>query len=292
MMKKLFKNEKGLNELRITLEKETNDKLEELELKKDSKIKELELQNEELHITLIEKDKTFEEYKKSTSESNEKLLKEMSIISNNITGQAGSVEEISATVEEVTANIVNISSEVNLAYESAKDNSGVMAIFHDAIADINNNANELHVKMKDIDKITDVIKDIANQTNLLSLNANIESARAGEAGKGFGVVANEVKKLAQETKDSSIMISQIIKELQVMANVILEKTETGKENSKKLKESNVLRISRIEGINDGCVSMSACMEQTNSAVQELATNIVEIANETGKVIEFTELISI
>jgi methyl-accepting chemotaxis protein len=139
--------------------------------------------------------------------------------------------------------------------------------------------------MKDISKITDVIKEIANQTNLLSLNASIESARAGESGKGFSVVANEVKKLAQETKESSLTISKIINELQVMANVILGKTETGKENSQKLKESNVLRISRIEGINDGCISVSACMEQTSSAVQELATNIVEISNETEKITE-------
>lgn len=288
-MKKLFKNEKGLQQLRKTLESEMNEKLNQLKLEKDNEIKELELQNNELHTKLNEKDKVFEEYKKSTSKSNESLLKEMEVISNNITGQAGSVEEISATVEEVTSSILNISSEVNLAYESAKNNSGVMEVFHNDISDIYNNANELHVKMKDISKITEVIKEISNQTNLLSLNASIESARAGDAGKGFAVVANEVKKLAQETKESSMTINKIITELQVMANIILEKTETGKENSKKLKESNVLRISRIEGINDGCVSVSACMEQTSSAVQELATNIVEIANETEKV---TELMNI
>jgi methyl-accepting chemotaxis protein len=288
-MKKLFKNEKGLQELREALEKEMNEKLEIIRNEKDNEIKELELQNNDLHTELESSKFLFNSLQKSTSESNKKLQKEMEVISNNITGQAGSVEEISATVEEVTASIVNISSEVNLAYESAKGNSGVMDVFHNAISDIYNNANDLHVKMKDISKITDVIKEIATQTNLLSLNASIESARAGEAGKGFAVVANEVKKLAQETKDSSIMISQIIEELQVMANVILEKTETGKENSQKLKESNVLRISRIEGINDGCVSVSACMEQTSSAVQELATNIVEISSETQKV---TELMNI
>jgi methyl-accepting chemotaxis protein len=280
---RLFKNEKGLQELRETLEKEMNIKFLKLQQNKDNEIKKLELQNNELHKKLNEKDNVLNEIKKEVSEAKLNLAKDMESISNNITGQAGSVEEISATVEEVTASIVNISSEVNLAYESAKSNSGVMEVFHNDISDIYNNAIELDIKMKDISKITEVIKEIASQTNLLSLNASIESARAGEAGKGFSVVADEVKKLAQETKDSSIMISQIIKELQVMANVILEKTETGRENSKKLKESNVLRISRIEGINDGCISVSACMEQTSSAVQELATNIVETANETEKI---------
>ena len=283
-MMKLFKNEKCMKELRETLEKEMNDKLESLKTEKDSEIKELESQNNELHTKLNNKDKMFEEYNASVSESNKKSLKEMEIISNTITGQAGSVEEISATIQEVTSNIVHITSEVNLAYESAKTNSGIMKVFHNDNVDVYNNANELYIKMKDISKITNVIKEIANQTNLLSLNASIESARAGEQGKGFAVVANEVKKLAEETKNSSTMISKIVEDLQVTTNTILEKTETGKENSKKLKESNVLRISRIEGINDGMISVSACMEQTSSAVQELANNTVEIANETEKAI--------
>lgn len=283
-MMNIFKNEKGLMTLRETLEKEMNAKLQSILIEKDNEINKLKLTNEKLHTELTNKDKEFEEYKKSTDKVSKNILTEIETISNTITGQAGSVEEISATIQEVTSNIVHISSEVNLAYESAKTNSGVMEVFHNDNVDIYNNVNELYSKMKDISKITNVIKEIANQTNLLSLNASIESARAGEAGKGFAVVANEVKKLAEETKNSSITISKIIEELKVKVNIVLEKTETGKENSQKLKESNVIRISRIEGINDGIVAVSACMEETSSAVQELANNSVEIAHETEKAI--------
>lgn len=284
-MMNIFKNEKGLMELRETLEKEMNEKLQSILIEKDNEINKLKLTNEKLHTELTNKDKEFEEYKKSTDKVSKNILTEIETISNTITGQAGSVEEISATIQEVTSNIVHISSEVNLAYESAKTNSGVMEVFHNDNIDVYNNVNELYSKMKDISKITNVIQKIADQTNLLSLNASIESARAGDAGKGFAVVANEVKKLAEETKNSSIMISKIIEELKFKVNIVLEKTETGKENSQKLKESNVLRISRIEGINDGIVAVSACMEQTSSAVQELANNSVEIAHETEKAID-------
>ena len=84
-MMKLFKNEKGLQELRETLEEEMKFKLKALKIEKDSKIKELELKNKELHTTLISKDKEFEEYKKSTNKVGKNILTEIETINNTIT---------------------------------------------------------------------------------------------------------------------------------------------------------------------------------------------------------------
>jgi methyl-accepting chemotaxis protein len=284
-MKKLFKNEKGLQELRETLEKEMNEKLEALKSEKDNEIKKLESQNKELHTELEVNDKSFKDYKKSAEKSNSKLLKEMESISNAITSSASVSEEFTATVEEINATLFSIAERVNSAYKGAKDNGGIMDRFHEENTNIYNNANDLYEKMQDISKITETIKEIADQTNLLSLNASIESARAGEAGKGFAVVASEIRKLAEGVKDSSVTISQIIKELQDKARIILTKTEIGKEDSAKLKQSSIFRIANIEEINISMSETSAGMEQISSAIQEQTANIVEIANETQKITE-------
>lgn len=66
---------------------------------------------------------------------------------------------------------------------------------------------------KEIDTVVNIINEVAEQTNLLSLNASIEAARSGEAGRGFAVVAKEIKKLAENTKDSANFIRDMVKKL-------------------------------------------------------------------------------
>ena len=86
---------------------------------------------------------------------------------------------------------------------------------------------ELDQSNQNINKLVNVIHDIANQTNLLALNAAIEAARAGENGKGFAVVANEVKVLAEQVANSINEITTITDSIQTESKAVVEITRTG-----------------------------------------------------------------
>lgn len=115
------------------------------------------------------------------------------------------------TVSDVVSNTKKLSEDAFRAVKLLNDKAMETTNVSEKIV---NEINTLNHDMKEIKKIVKVIVGIAEQTNLLSLNAAIEAARAGEAGRGFAVVADEVKKLADQSKDASIMINNIINSIQ------------------------------------------------------------------------------
>lgn len=131
-----------------------------------------------------------------------------------------SSEELASTSENVASSIQTVSQHSNDVKNEAIDSMQSINNIIDNIINsssnvfqIKENINLVANKVNDINEIIRIIKQIANQTSLLSLNASIEAARAGESGKGFSVVANEIKKLAEYTKTSVETISENILEL-------------------------------------------------------------------------------
>lgn len=213
---------------------------------------------------------------------------------------AASSEEITATVAEIEANIENIASKVK---EGSNTSQGIteraMNLREEALASVKN-ATEVYEDVKEkmqtaieqskainqIDILADAILNITEQTNLLALNAAIEAARAGEAGRGFSVVADEIRKLAEESSktvgDIQGIVGNVITSVRNMSSssdAVLEFLE-----QKVLKDyEKLVQISGqynndSELVNQLMVDFNATASQLNTAISNIANAINEVAS--------------
>jgi len=203
---------------------------------------------------------------------------------------ATAMTEMSATAQEVARHAASASRAADEADHSAREGGEVMKVtiatigrMRDEILNTGTIIRRLETDSVRIGKVLEVIRGIAEQTNLLALNAAIEAARAGEAGRGFAVVADEVRSLAQRTAASIIEINQIIGAVQTGAVDAAEAIVSGQacsdESVEKVSQAGAMlnQITQaVEAIRDMNRQIATAAEEQTSVAEDISRNITQI----------------
>lgn len=230
--------------------------------------------------------------------------------------QAKDASHISENMMELTDNISNFKNDMDDISKTVlrtKDLSETAAISVETLSNKSSEAkqatenivdkiNELKLDMEKVKDTIRIIDEISEQTNLLALNAAIEAARAGEAGKGFSVVAEEVRKLASQSKEASISIAEIInnvtKKSELISSEVLETGTMVKEQADAVQETAIsfneintgmgLITNRIDSANLSLNSISVKNTETLRSVENISATTEETASSAEEVFENTK----
>ncbi|SDD72443.1 methyl-accepting chemotaxis protein [Sporomusa acidovorans] len=205
--------------------------------------------------------------------------------------QSGAVNETSGIVDKISDNIHHVAKNAEMVVkfasqgaETAQDgNKAVLAAVQQmgsierTVANLAALISKLGLRSNEIGQIVDTIAGIANQTNLLALNAAIEAARAGENGRGFSVVAEEVRKLAEQSQEAAKQIAELINEIQGDTTRAVVAMESG---TKEVKAGNEV----VNTAGQAFEQIRELVEQVSGQVSDISASINEVASGSSQIV--------
>lgn len=255
-----------------------------------------------LNHTLNETLKNIQEAVSQVALGSGQLAETAQSLAEGATDQAGAVEELQATISNVTDMVSESADTMNGAYLQAKSYEEEAMVSSREMTELTAAMERISQTSKQINDIIAEIEDIASQTNLLSLNAAIEAARAGEAGKGFAVVADQIRKLADDSAQSAVHTRELIEtsiqeigkgsQITDRTSASLQKVVEGMEAlakaSQHAMESSKTQADAMSQIEQGIEQISAVVQNNSATAEETSATSEELSAQATNMNELVD----
>ncbi len=228
---------------------------------------------------------TLEKIVELNTTSSNQLLEQIHTISASVQETTSSVEEVTASSQSMIENLKKLSIAMRDVVQLSEDGEKTIKeidIFvnktQQVVDTTTRSVNSLENSARSIEEIVSTINNIAEQTNLLALNAAIEAARAGEAGRGFAVVADEIRKLAEESKVSTGKIAEILKGIVVDVENTTRLMESVSNNVQGLKSTSQAAYEKFTQIESNIKSVAQMIENISGNAEEIGASMEEVSS--------------